>query len=331
MRFSARGLNPALGALLLLLVLASLAIGTTHVPVLPGLWQWLQGESTLAAIVIGEVRLPRTLLAVCAGACLGLAGAALQGLLRNPLADPSLTGASQGAALGAAAVFYFGLFPALGGFAAAAGGLAGAALALGLVLWLAGVASVGMVVLAGLAVSTVAGAALAAVLTLAPNPYALQELVFWLMGSVADRGLEQLWVLAPALLVGGVLVLGQRRLLHALSLGEAVAHSLGFAVNRGSRLLVVGCALLVGASVAVAGGISFVGLLVPHLLRPLVAHRADRLLLPCTLAGASLVLLADMAVRLMPPGRQLQLGVLTALVGAPLFVRLVFKERAQWR
>ena len=326
-----RWLLPALWALVAGLGLASLAIGSTPVPVLAGLAQWLAGDTTLPAIVIGEVRLPRTLLALAAGACLGLAGAALQGLLRNPLADPSLTGASQGAALGAAAVFYFGLFPALGSFAPAAGGLAGAALALGLVLWLAGSANTAMVVLAGLAVSTVAGAALAAVLTLAPNPYALQELVFWLMGSVADRSLDQLWVLAPALLIGGAVLGWQRGLLHALSLGEAVAHSLGYAVARGSRWVVIGCAVLVGASVAVAGGISFVGLMVPHLLRPLVGHRADRLLLPCALAGGSLVLLADMVVRLMPPGRQLQLGVLTALVGAPLFVRLVFKERAQWR
>lgn len=326
-----RWLLPGLAGGLGMLLLASLAIGSTGVPVLAGLWDWLSGRTTLAAIVVGEVRLPRTLLAVAAGACLGLAGAALQGLLRNPLADPSLTGASQGAALGAAAVFYFGLFPALGGFAAAVGGLAGAALALGLVLWLAGNANSAMVVLAGLVVSTLAGAALAAVLTLAPNPYALQELVFWLMGSVADRGLDQLFVLLPALLLGGGLVLGRRGLLHALSLGEPVAHSLGFAVAAGTRQVVIGCALLVGASVAVAGGIGFVGLMVPHLLRPLVGHRADRLLLPCALAGGALVLLADMAVRLMPPGRQLQLGVLTALVGAPLFVRLVFRERAAWR
>ena len=311
------------------LALASLAIGSTAMPVLEGLWQWLRGEHSLAAIVIGEIRLPRTLLALAAGACLGLAGAALQGLLRNPLADPSLTGASQGAALGAAAVFYFGLFPALGGFATALGGLAGALAALGLVLWLAGAGNPSRVILAGLAVSTVAGASLAAVLTLAPNPYALQELVFWLMGSVADRGLEQLWVLLPALLLGSALLWWQRGLLHALSLGEDVAASLGFAVGRGSRWLVLGSGLLVGGSVAVAGGIGFVGLMVPHLLRPLVAHRADRLLLPSALAGSALVLAADMLVRLMPPGRQLQLGVLTALVGAPLFVRLVFKERGR--
>jgi len=323
------GLGPALLLAVLLLALASLVIGSTTVPVLEGLWHWLQGHNSLAAIVIGEVRLPRTVLALAAGACLGLAGAALQGLLRNPLADPSLTGASQGAALGAAMVFYFGLFPALGVYASAVGGLAGALLALFVVLWLAGSGNPSRVILAGLAVSTVAGAALAAVLTLAPNPYALQELVFWLMGSVADRGLDQLWVLLPALLLGGALVLGQRRLLHALSLGETAAASLGFAVGRGSRWLVLGCGLLVGGSVAVAGGIGFVGLMVPHLLRGAVGHRADRLLLPCALAGAGLVLLADMLVRLMPPGRQLQLGVLTALVGAPLFVRLVFKERGR--
>ena len=325
----ARLITPLLALLALCLALLSLGLGSTQVSVLTGLLDWLSGGNGPEAIVIGEIRLPRTLLALAVGAALGLSGAALQGLLRNPLADPGLTGASQGAALGAATVFYFGLLPWAGAFAPALAGLCGAAVALVLMLALAGSSGAGMVLLAGLAISTLSGALLAAVLNFAPNPYAMQELVFWLMGSVAERGLEQLWVLLPALLLGGALVWHQRHLLHALSLGESVAESLGFAVGRGSRWLVLGCGLLVGGSVAVAGGIGFVGLMVPHLLRPLLAHRADRLLLPCALAGAGLVLVADMLVRLMPPGRQLQLGVLTALVGAPLFVRLVVKERRQ--
>src|SRR5690606_13831248 len=241
-----------------------------------------------------------------------------------------LTGASQGAALGAAAVFYFGLLPWAGAFAAALAGLVGASAALLLMLALAGSGRASLLILAAVAISTLSGALLAAILNFAPNPYAMQELVFWLLGSVSERGLEHLWVIGPALLLGYLILHSQRRLLLGLSLGEQVAHSLGLAHKRGSRLIVFACALLVGAAVAVAGGIGFVGLLVPHLLRPLVRHRPDRLLLPSALAGASLVCLADIVVRLLPPGRELKLGVLTALIGAPLFIWLVCKERKRW-
>lgn len=326
----ARLITPLLALLTLCLALASLGLGSAQVSALTGLLDWLSGGNGPDAIVIGEIRLPRTLLALAVGAALGLAGAALQGLLRNPLADPGLTGASQGAALGAATVFYFGLLPWAGAFAPALAGLVGAGVALALMLALAGSSGIGMVLLAGLAISTLSGALLAAVLNFAPNPYAMQELVFWLLGSVSERGLEHLLLLGPALLIGFGLIWSQRRLLLGLSLGEQVAQSLGLATKRGSRLIVLGCALLVGASVAVAGGIGFVGLLVPHLVRPLVRHRPDRLLIPAALAGASLVCLADMAVRLLPPGRELKLGVLTALIGAPLFIWLVWKERKQW-
>jgi iron complex transport system permease protein len=319
-----------LGALLLVAAALSLSVGSAPVPVLGGLHDWFAGRVSAAAMIIGEIRLPRTLLALAVGASLGLAGAALQGLLRNPLADPGLTGASQGAALGAAAVFYFGLFPGAGEIAPALAGLVGAGLALLGMLALAGAARPSQVILAGLAISTLSGAALATVLNFAPNPYAMQELVFWLLGSVAERGLKPLWILAPALLLGGFVIWSQRRLLAALSLGEAVARSMGMSVGRGGRLVVLGAALLVGASVAVAGGIGFVGLIVPHLVRPLVRHRPDRLLLPSALAGATLVCLADVCVRLLPPGREVKLGVLTSLIGAPLFMWLVWRGRRQW-
>ncbi|MCU1719353.1 FecCD family ABC transporter permease [Pseudomonas sp. 5P_3.1_Bac2] len=327
----ARLINPLLGLLLIALALLSLNLGSSSVSGVSGLLEWLAGERSMAAIVVGEIRLPRTLLALCVGAALGLAGAALQGLLRNPLADPGLTGASQGAALGAASVFYFGLLPWAGALAPALAGLLGAALALLLMLALAGRNGAGMVLMAGLAISTLSGALLAAVLNFAPNPYAMQELVFWLLGSVAERGLDHLLIIGPALLLGFVLIYRQRRLLLGLSLGEAVVQSMGLNYPRSSRLIVLGCALLVGAAVAVAGGIAFVGLLVPHLLRPLVRQRPDRLLLPSALAGAALVCLADIGVRLLPVGRELNLGVLTALLGAPLFIWLVCKERKPWR
>lgn len=326
----ARLVTPCLLLLMLLSSLTSLAIGSVSVPIFAGLHDWIVAKPSLAAIVIGEIRLPRTLIALAVGAALGLSGAALQGLLRNPLADPSLTGASQGAALGAAGVFYFGLMPGLGVLAPGVAGLIGAGAALLLMLALAGSARPHMVIMAGLAISTLGGAALATVLNFAPNPYAMQELVFWLLGSVSERGLDHLWLLLPALALGAALIFSQRRLLSALSLGEQVAQSLGFNYQRGSRLIVLGAAVLVGAAVAVAGSIGFVGLLVPHLLRPLVRHRPERLLLPAMLAGASLVCLADIGVRLLPPGRELKLGVLTSLLGTPLFLWLVWRERKQW-
>ena len=321
---------PVLIVIVLAVAFLSLATGSAPVAVLPGLSDWLHGINSPAAMVIGDIRLPRTLLSLTVGASLGLSGAALQGLLRNPLADPSLTGASQGAALGAAAVFYFGLFPFAGEVAPALAGLLGAGVALLLMLGLAGAARSSMVIMAGLAISTLTGAALATVLNFAPNPFAMQELVFWLLGSVSERSLGHLVFLLPALIVGGALIWGQRHLLVALSLGEQVAQSLGLAVIRGSRLIVLGVALLVGASVAIAGNIGFVGLLVPHLVRPLVGHRPDRLLLPSALFGAVLVGLADICVRLLPPGREIKLGVLTSLLGMPLFIWLIWKDRQRW-
>ena len=321
---------PVLIVIVLAVAFLSLATGSAPVAVLPGLSDWLHGINSSAAMVIGDIRLPRSLLSLTVGASLGLSGAALQGLLRNPLADPSLTGASQGAALGAAAVFYFGLFPFAGEVAPALAGLLGAGVALLLMLGLAGSARSSMVIMAGLAISTLTGAALATVLNFAPDPFAMQELVFWLLGSVSERSLGHLVFLLPALIVGGALIWGQRHLLVALSLGEQVAQSLGLAVIRGSRLIVLGVALLVGASVAIAGNIGFVGLLVPHLVRPLVGHRPDRLLLPSALFGAVLVGLADICVRLLPPGREIKLGVLTSLLGMPLFIWLIWKDRQRW-
>ncbi len=323
-------LTPLLLFALLAIAWLSLSFGSTSVGVIDGINDWLQGETTQAALIIGEIRLPRTLLALIVGAALGLSGAALQGLLRNPLAEPGLVGASQGAALGAATVFYYGVFAGLGTLATAAAGLLGAAVALLFMLLLAGSGRPALVIMAGLAISTVAGAALAVVLNFAPNPYAMQELVFWLMGSVSNRGLDSLIILLPAFIIGSALILSQRRLLAALSLGEQVTESMGLSIKKGSYIIVLGAACLVGSSVSVAGAIGFVGLLVPHMLRPFVGHRPDRLLIPAALLGAILVCLADIAVRGMPLGRELKLGVLTSLIGAPFFVWLVWKERKKW-
>jgi iron complex transport system permease protein len=311
--------------------LVSLWIGPAEVVPLVGLIDWAQGLNTPEALIMGEVRLPRLALALAVGAALGLSGAALQGLLRNPLADPSLTGASQGAALGAATIFYFGFFPMLGPVAPAIAGLLGALLAMALMLGLTGTSGASSVLLAGLAISSLSGAALAAVLNYAPNPFAMQELVFWLLGSVSERGLDHLLIIVPALALSGVLLARERGFLAALSLGEDVARSLGYAFGRHAWRVVFASALLVGASVAVAGGIGFVGLVVPHLVRPLVGHRPDRALLPSALVGATVVCVADLLVRLSPAGRELKLGVLTAVIGAPLLIALIWKERQRWR
>jgi len=316
--------------MLILVTWLSLWVGSVHVPVFGGLTDWLFGIVNDRAVIVGEIRLPRTLIAIFVGGALGMSGAALQGLLRNPLVEPGLVGASQGAALGAASVFYFGLFSVAGSLAVTVAGLLGALVALSLMLLLSGTGKPSLVILAGLAISTIAGAALAVVLNFAPNPYAMQELVFWLLGSVSNRGLDSLFVLVPALLIGGGLIWSQRRLLAALGLGEQVAESMGLAVNRGSRIVVLGTAVLVGAAVSVAGNIGFVGLLVPHLIRPFTKYRPDKLLIPSALAGAVLVCGADIFVRLLPYGQELKLGVLTSLLGAPFFIWLVVREGKRW-
>lgn len=326
-----KALNPLLSIMLVILVWISLGSGTIDVDVLSGLWDWLHSSDNKQALIVGEIRLPRTLLALFVGAAIGLSGAALQGLLRNPLVDPGLIGASQGAALGAASVFYFNLFSGLGTLATPLAGLIGAAISLFILMGLSGsVARPAIIIMAGLALSSLTGALLAMVLNFAPNPYALQELVFWLLGSVSNRGLDNLMVLVPGFIIGSLIIFGQRRLLIGLSLGEQIADSMGLKVVWGGRLIILGTAILIGSAVAVAGNIGFVGLLVPHLIRPLVKYRPDKLLMPSALAGAMVVCAADVLVRFLPPDRELKLGVLTALVGAPFFIWLIWKERQRW-
>lgn len=282
--------------------------------------------------ILLDLRLPRTLLAALVGAGLGLAGAVLQGALRNPLADSGLLGIGGCAALGAVVVFYWGLSvrfaPAL-----PLGGMAGAAVGAALLLAMAGRALAGPgLILAGVALSALAAALLALALTMAPNPYALAEITFWLMGGVEDRSLLHLALAAPPILLGVGLLLRLGPGLDALSLGEDTAATLGFSVAGTLRWASVGIALSVGAGAAVAGGIGFVGLVVPHLLRPWVGGRPGALLLPAALGGAVLLLAADLAARLLPLwlplAQEPRLGVLTALLGAPLLARIARRAGA---
>lgn len=326
-----RGLLAGLALLVALLSLGSLLVGPAAVGPGRSLAALVLGGDGPLPIIMREVRLPRALLGVIVGASLGLGGAALQGYLRNPLAEPGLIGVGPAAALGAVLALQTGLAAAVPlGLPGAA--LAGAGVAVALLMVLAGPRGSSMtLILAGIAISALAGALTALVLNLSPNPFAAMEIMFWMMGSLADRSFVHVAIAAPFVAVGAWLMLGVGRGLDALTLGEDAAASLGLPLDRLRLRLVLGVAAAVGASTAVAGSVGFVGLVVPHLLRPLVGARPSALLPASALGGAAMVLAADIAVRLILPGRGLQLGVLTALVGAPLFLRLIFRTRREFR
>lgn len=312
---------------LALLFVLSLAAGDVRMPIAGAVAELFRDHDTAAGVIVREIRLPRTILAMFVGASLGLSGAALQGLLRNPLAEPGIIGVSSSAALGAVLAFYFGLSQSFA-MALPVGGITGALLAVMLVYALAGrYGSILTIVLAGVAVSSFAGALTALALNLAPSPYAALEIVFWLLGSLADRSYEHVLLAAPIMVVGWLLILSASRALDALTLGEETAHTMGFNLALVQFQVIVGTALAVGAAVSVTGGIAFVGLVVPHLLRPLVGHVPSRLLPVSAMGGAALLLVADIAVRLISTGPELKVGVLTALIGAPFFLYLIVTMR----
>ncbi|MBY8978276.1 iron ABC transporter permease [Rhodobacteraceae bacterium NNCM2] len=316
-----------LAGLVVMLFLASLVIGPAVITPAAGLNALFSGEDAAATLVMREIRLPRAILGVMIGASLGLSGAVLQGYLRNPLAEPGLISVSSAAALGAVLAIYTGLsvtFP----LALPLMALAGAVISVLLVLSLAGESGGSLtLILAGIAMTSFAGALTSLVLNLSTNPFAALEIVFWLLGSLTDRSMTHVWLAAPFMFAGWLLLASFGRGLDALSLGEETAVSLGVRPNRLRLAAVLGTAASVGAATAVAGAIGFVGLVVPHLVRPLVGERPSRLLLPSALGGAAMLLAADLGVRLLTPGHELKLGVVTALVGAPFFFWLILKTR----
>src|SRR5262245_54738949 len=316
-----------LGVLVAILFGASLAIGYLPVDLWQGVRDLWRGEWTAPALVLVELRVPRALLGCLVGFSLGLTGAAMQGLMRNPLAEPGIIGVSGAAALGAVVVFYFGLAGFLS-LALPLGGIAGAILATLLLYALAGRgASTMTLILAGVAINSFAGALTALALNLSPNPYAALEIVFWLLGSLADRSMVHVWLVLPPMLIGWALLLGSARALDALTLGEDTAQSLGVDRRRLRWQLVGGAGLSVGSAVAVTGAIGFVGFVVPHLLRPLTGYRPGCLLLASGLGRAALTLAADIAVRLIPTRPELKLGVVTAIIGAPFLFSLIWRLR----
>jgi len=322
-RFPYWGLVTALTGLALVLCLVSMAVGYVPFDAAAAAGDWLAGRDTLQALVFSQLRVPRAVLALLVGFSLGLTGAAMQGWLRNPLAEPGIVGVSSAAALGAVAAFYSGLSATMA-LALPLGGMAGAAVAaLLLTIMAARGAGTTTLIIGGIAINSLAGALTSLALNLAPNPYAALEIVFWLMGSLADRGGDQVMLVLPPMLLGWALILSGARALDALTLGEDTARSLGFSLTALRGRLIAGAALAVGSAVSVTGAVGFVGLVAPHLMRPLVGAHPGRLLPVSGLAGAVLILAADIAVRLLPTRPELKLGVVTALVGAPFLILLI--------
>ncbi len=327
MRVHSGVLNGVLAVLVSALALLSMIVGPAAAGTFELLDMMRAGDADTAWLIMQEVRLPRTLLAAMVGASLGLAGATLQGFLRNPLADPGVIGISSSASLGAVLALYTGaalLFP----LALPLMGIAGALACVALLQGLAGRGGVLTLILAGVAVSSVCAALMSLALNLSPNPYAAAEIVFWLLGSVTDRSMDHVTLAAPFMVLGWAMLAASARALDVLSLGEEAASSLGVDMQRTRLLVITGTAVSDRAGTAVAGGIGFVGLIVPHLLRPLVGHTPSRLLLASALGGAALLLAADLFVRL-ATSPELKLGVLTALVGAPFFLWLILRTRME--
>jgi iron complex transport system permease protein len=311
-----------IGLVVGLLVVAALSVAAGKV--------WVPWDAWTAAdprsIIIVELRLPRTVLALVVGAALGLSGAVMQGYLRNPLADPALFGVSTGAAFGAVLALYFGYAAQmwlLPGFA-----LVGAGVTMALLALIAGRSgSLILFTLAGMILTSIFGSLTSLAISLAPTPFVSSQIVTWLLGALTDRSWDDVKVAAPLVAVGAALLFATGRSLDALTLGEQAARSMGVDPARLQGLVIAGVALTVGASVATAGQIGFVGLIVPHMVRPFAGHRPSAILLPSALGGALLLTLADALVRIAPTVSELRLGIAMSMLGGPFFLYLLVAMR----
>ena len=313
---------PALIVFVGTLFVLSIAVGRVTLS-----WDVWSAQDAVSRAILVELRLPRAFLGLLVGGSLGLAGAAMQGYLRNSLAEPGTLGISAMSALGAVLSIFFniaGLHPYVLPICGVLGGMTGMA---ALVVLSGAAASVLTLVLAGIILSALAIAGISLVLSLSPSPWAAYEIVRWMLGGLTDRGFDELTIATPLILIGCVAVLGCRRALDALTLGETGARSLGIDMRRAQWQLALGIGLIVGGSTAVTGVIGFVGLIVPHLMRPLVGSRPGALLIPSAIGGAALVLAGDIVVRLLPGGSELELGVVMSLIGAPFFFFLLLSMR----
>jgi iron complex transport system permease protein len=313
---------PGLLILVGILFVLSIAVGRVTLT-----WDMWTAQDAVSRAILVELRLPRAMLGVLVGASLGLAGAAMQGYLRNALAEPGTLGIAAISALGAVLSIFFniaGWHPWVLPMCGVLGGVGGM-----IVLFvLSGrTASALTLVLSGIILSALAIAGISLALSLSPSPWAAGEIVRWMLGGLTDRSFDELTIAAPLIIIGCVAVLGCRRPLDALTLGEAGARSLGIDLNRAQWQLAIGIGLIVGGSTAVTGVIGFVGLIVPHLMRPIVGSRPGALLIPSAIGGAALVLAGDIVVRLLPGGSELELGVVMSLIGAPFFFVLLHSMR----
>ncbi|MGO4711760.1 FecCD family ABC transporter permease [Bradyrhizobium sp. 2TAF24] len=325
--------RPSLTAPLILAVLASalfvasLGVGPVKLAPATVVRALLGLGSDVHLIIVREIRLPRAILAFAIGGILGLSGAALQGLLRNPLASPSLFGAPQSAAFGAVLMIALGLAD-VRSYVLPVAAIIAAFISVFALLAVAGRnAGLLLLILTGLALQSLAGALTSLAMNLSPNPFAALEIAFWLLGSLEDRSFQHVMLALPFIVAGAIVLMSQRHAFRVLSLGEEAAQSLGVDVARVRLVTIVGVALGVGGAVAVTGTIGFIGLVAPHLVRPLVGHDPGRIMVPSALAGACLLLAADIAVRLIPATTDIKVGVLTAIIGVPFFLYLIMRER----
>ncbi len=317
-----------LSAAILMALFAATLLGSTVLPLERVLATLVGAGSEGDSIVVWQIRLPRAAAALLVGMALGLSGAALQGLLRNPLAEPGVLGVSASAALGATLVLYYG-FGAVSAFAVPLSAALGAVLATGLLAIVAlRVQSVVTLILVGVGLSSFVGAAMALLLNLAPNPFSLADMINWTLGTVANRSTRDIALALPLIAGGAAILLASRRPLTALSLGEEAAAAVGVDLARARLQVVIGAGIATGGAVALAGAVGFVGIVAPHVVRPFVQYDPARTLVPAALLGGLVLVLADLGVRLVPTSSELKLGVVAALLGAPAFVWIAMQRRA---
>jgi iron complex transport system permease protein len=316
--------NPRLNGVLLLLslvlIVVAVLLGSTPLGLMQVLKALVGQGSAGDAIVVWDIRLPRALAAYLVGAALGLSGAAMQGLLRNPLAEPGVLGVSASASLFATFTLYFG-FSALSSFILPLAAIGGALVATSfLALVATRVNSVVALILIGVGISSFTGALMTLLMNLAPNPFSLSDMVNWMMGTVANRSFDDIAFAAPFLGLGVVLILLSGRDLSAFTLGEEAAAGIGVNLQKVRLKIVFGTGLCTGAAVAIAGAVGFVGIVAPHLVRPHVDHEPAATLVPSALLGGVILVAADIFIRVVPTNTELKLGVVAALLGAPIFV-----------
>ncbi|MCR9072877.1 MAG: iron ABC transporter permease [Alphaproteobacteria bacterium] len=320
---SDRVLLPAMALVLVAVSIVSLSIGPAALSVSEIVAALLGVGDEVREIIVYELRLPRVALGIMLGAVLGFSGAALQGLLRNPLADPGVIGVTAAAGFGAVVAIGFGL-AAVSVLMVPLAAIAGAAVATALLFSVAARSdSLLALILTGIGVSSLATALTSLAFNLAPDPITLRDMILWLLGSLENRTTTDLYIAAPFVLAGFAVMATIGRGLDALSLGEETTRSLGIDVVRLRWRVVLGVSASVGAMVAVCGAVGFVGLVVPHMVRPFVGYRPGRVLAASALGGAILITLADLVTRIPTSGERLQLGVVTALIGAPIFIWIV--------